>query len=327
MDWQGVIWTTEAALIVLALGAALLAFSLFASRRIETVAPPQGGFLDLDGERLHLLEQGLGPPVVLIHGLSGQMGNFTHSLVERLAAEFRVVAFDRPGSGYSTRARGAAAGMRAQAETLARAIRVLKLDRPVVVGHSLGGALALELALDHPDCVGALALIAPATHAVASPPLVFRPLAIRSPSLRRLFAWTLATPGALAMRSLALKEVFAPELPPRDFAGAGGGLLSMRSRSVENASADMIALDADLKMLPRRYAEIRVPVGVLFGRSDHVLDWRAHGESMKDAILGLEFELIDGGHMLPVTQPDACAAFIRRVAEQVSTQDRPRTSR
>ena len=189
----------------------LIQFSVVAARRIEKAVPPQGGFLDLDGERLHVLDKGVGPPVVMIHGLSGQMGNFTHSLVDRLCKDFRVVAFDRPGSGYSTRSAKSPAGVRAQAETLAKAIGALKLDRPVVVGHSFGGAVALMLALDHPDCVGALALISPATHPVL--PTVFRVLAIRSPLLRRLFAWTLATPGGLLARTWAAKKVFAPEAP------------------------------------------------------------------------------------------------------------------
>jgi pimeloyl-ACP methyl ester carboxylesterase len=312
----------EAALIVLVLGCALLGVSILAARRIERAIPPQGRFLEVDGERLHVLDRGHGPAAVLIHGLSGQMGNFTHSLVERLAGDFRVVAFDRPGSGYSTRSRGAAAGMRAQADTLAKAIRALGLDRPVIVGHSLGGALALTLALDHPDCVGALALIAPATHPAPKAPRVFRALAIRLPVLRRLFAWTVATPAALVARNVATREVFAPESPPPDFASAGGGLLGVRPLNVENASADLIALDEDLKALPRRYGSIRVPIGVLYGRGDHVLDWRVHGEALKQEISGLDLELVEGGgHMLPVTRPGVCAAFIRRIAAKLTVAD------
>src|SRR5271157_1392202 len=139
----------------------LAGFSVIAARRIEKAVPPQGHFLDIDDERLHVLETGAGPPVVMIHGLSGQMGNFTHSLVGRLCGDFRVIAFDRPGSGYSTRSPKADASLRAQAATLAKAIGMLKLECPVLVGHSLGGAVALAIALDHPDCAGVVALISP----------------------------------------------------------------------------------------------------------------------------------------------------------------------
>src|SRR5271166_2877077 len=178
-------------LVALLVVGGLIGFSAGAARLIEKTAPPQGRFLELDGERLHMLDTGAGPPVVMIHGLSGQMGNFTHSLVGRLCGDFRVVAFDRPGSGYSTRSPDADASLRAQAATLAKAIGMLKLERPVLVGHSLGGAVALAIALDHPDCAGVVALISPSTHPVAAPPAVFRGLAIRSTALRRFVAWTL----------------------------------------------------------------------------------------------------------------------------------------
>ena len=75
-------------LAVLLIVGGLAGFSAIAARRIEKAAPPEGGFLDLDGARLHVLDQGAGPPVVMIYGLGGQMGNFTHSLVGRLCARF-----------------------------------------------------------------------------------------------------------------------------------------------------------------------------------------------------------------------------------------------
>ena len=313
-------WIGDSIGILLAFAVATAALSLVAARLIERATPPQGAFLEVDGERLHFLDRGRGPPVVLIHGLSGQIGNFNYALIEPLAQAYRVLAVDRPGSGYSVRRAGSTASIGAQAGIIAKAIRSLGLGRPVVVGHSLGGAVALALALDYPDCVGALALISPATHPVPKPPRAFRALAIRSPSLRRLFAWTLATPGGLMARRLAMREVFGPEAPPPDFAGPGGGLLALRPLNVEAASADLIAAETDLKLMPKRYPSITVPVGVLFGRDDRVLDWRVHGESMRHEIPSLDFQLIDGGHMLPVTQPDVCAAFIQKVAARLKTK-------
>ena len=310
-------WIIEAASTVLVIGGALLGFSVLAGRWIERAVPPQGGFVDVDGERLHVLDRGRGPPVVLIHGLSGQMGHFAHSLVERLTPDFRVVAFDRPSCGYSTAAPG---GIEPQAAVLASAIRAMKLGKPLIVGHSLGGTVALALALGHPDCVGGLALIAPATHPVARAPALFRVLVIRSPLLRRLFAWTAAGPAALVARPVFFRAAFAPETPPVDFGSAGGGLLALRPRNLYATSTELIGSlydDPVIASMPGRYASIRVPTGVLYGRDDHVLDWRVHGEALKQKIAGLDFEIVQGGHMLPVTQPDVCAAFIRRIAAKV----------
>ena len=314
--------TAAVALLVVVLAAAALAaltaFSLLAARMFEQRVPPQGRILDLDGERLHLLDTGGGPALVLIHGLSGQMGNFTHSLVDRLAADFRVIAFDRPGSGYSPRARGAPAGPRAQAAALARAIRALGLKRPVIVGHSFGGAVALALALDQPDCAGALALIAPVTHPVERAPLLFEGLAIRSPLLRLILYWTAATPIALLARNWGAARVFAPEAPAPDFGTAGGALLALRPVNLRAASEDMVAANADLAGMVSRYPSICIPVGVLYGRDDRILDWRMHGERLKEAIPALDLELVPGGHMLPVTAPDVTAAFIRRIGARAA---------
>ena len=130
---------------------------------MERRLPPQGCFIDVDGHRLHYLDLGAGPPIVMIHGLGGQVRNFTHSLTGRLAGRHRLIVVDRPGSGYSSRPRGGAVGLRAQAAILARLVERLELGRPLLVGHSLGGAVALAMALDHPRAVGGLALLAPLT--------------------------------------------------------------------------------------------------------------------------------------------------------------------
>src|SRR5580658_6001980 len=125
-----------AALLVLAGGLAI--FAAWTARRVEKALPPRGHFIEVDGARIHYLDEGSGPPLVLIHGLGGQMHNFTHSLLDRLKHNHRVIILDRPGCGYSTRARKASAALGAQARTIAGLIDKLGLDRPLIVGHSLG---------------------------------------------------------------------------------------------------------------------------------------------------------------------------------------------
>lgn len=313
--WQGLL---EGVAILATLEAVIVALSVLAVWRIERLTPPQGSFLMVEGARLHVLDRGQGPPVVLIHGLGGQIGHFAHSLVARLTNDFRVVAFDRPGSGYSSPIPG---GIPEQAAMLASAIRAMKLGKPLIVGHSLGGAVALAIALDHPDCAGGLALIAPATHPVERAPALFRSLVIRSPLMRRLYAWTVAGPAALVAQRVFFKAAFAPEPAPADFGSAGGGLLALRPGAIFVSSAELVGgLDGDRAMeaMPRRYASLTLPVGVLYAQEDHVLDWRAQGEALKAEIPSLDLELVHGGHMLPVTQPDVCSRFIRRIAARMA---------
>ena len=306
-------------LIVLAvlvlINAGLVAFTAFTARRVEKALPPRGKFLDLDGARIHYLDKGSGAAIVLVHGLGGQMGNFAYGVVEQLTNESRVVVIDRPGSGYSTRASDDAAHLAAQAAYVAAFIRGLGLDRPLLVGHSLGGAIALRVALDHPETISGLALIAPLTHVPPHVPEPFRPLDIDSQLVRRLLAWTVATPMGILRGATVLKQIFSPDPVPPDFPIRGGGILGLRPSSFCNVSADLVAADVDLASMVERYPTIRIPVAILYGTSDNILDYRFHGESMKAKLPQLQLRLVEGaGHMLPVSAPAVTADFIRNSA-------------
>ncbi len=304
-------------------GAGLVGFAWWTTRQIEAAVPPTGRFIDIAGQSIHYTDQGSGPAILFIHGLGGQTRNFPPAVIEPLARSHRVVVFDRPGSGFSTRPYNAAANLRAQAATVAALIERLGLHRPVLVGHSLGGALALTLALEHPDCVGALALIAPLTQSVDASPEPFRGLVVQSPLKRLLIAWTLAVPAAMARGAETLKEVFAPDTIPADYGTTYGGLLGLRPKAFYSASTDLVAAPADLVGLVPRYPTIAVPVGILYGSGDHILDPALHGRRLADAIPGAELELVDGGgHMTPIAQPARTVAFIERVAAKLAPLQR-----
>jgi pimeloyl-ACP methyl ester carboxylesterase len=300
--------------MVLLIATALALFTSYTARRVVKILPPAGNFVDVNGGRIHYIEAGQGPTLLLVHGLGAQSGNFTHSLVERLTSAFHVVVIDRPGSGYSTRPRGAPAGIRVQAGTISGVIEALGLERPVVVGHSLGGAVALALALDHPERVAALALVSPLTQLEETPPPVFKALAIESPVRRWLMTRTVAIPASILRSATVLQSVFAPDPVPRDYATAGGGLLGLRPSSVYATSSDLVAVREDMPALVARYPSMRLPVGILFGRDDHILDYHRHGELTASQIPEARLELVDGGHMLPLTAPDEVAEFVKRMS-------------
>lgn len=296
-------------------GAALSAFSRRTARRIEAAVPMDGQLVDIGGDRIHYVDRGEGPPIVFVHGLSGQMRNFAWLPIEELARHHRVILIDRPGTGYSTRGAQSAANVYAQAEAVVRFCDVLGLEKPVLVGHSLGGAIALAVALNHPRAVSRLALIAPLTHVQTEVPKAFRALVIRSDFIRRLVARTLATPVALATSSAVLKQVFAPEAVPPDFPLRGGGMLSLRPQGFLGASEDLIAVEeaGDLAEMEQRYVQLEVDTDVLFGRDDIVLNWIRHGDALRRRSKRVALKVIDGGHMLPVTAPRATAEWLRAV--------------
>ena len=309
-------------MIAIAIGAGLallivglVLFTALTARQAEALAPPSGRFVEVDGARLHYLDRGSGPVVVLVHGLAGNLRNF-NGLVDKLAATCRVVAVDRPGSGYSTMMSGSHLTLHAQATVIVRFIQRLGLSRPLLVGHSLGGALSLALALDHPDSVRALVLISTLSQVEHAPPAIFKSLDIRSPTLRWLIAWTLMAPLGKLAHQTALKAVFAPEMVPKSFDVDSGGTLGLRPDSFIAASKDMVTVSDELAAMTPRYPSLSIPVDVIFGRQDPILDYRTHGERLVAALPNATLHVIEGGHMIPVTAPDQIANWIRQAAER-----------
>ncbi len=312
--YTGMMWLLALVVLLLAAAAALGLFTLLIVHRVEAALPPNGHFVDVPGARLHVVERGRGPALLLVHGLAGQLRHFTYDLVDRLATQYHVVAVDRPGSGYSVRAPGASAALSAQADVLAALIERLQLDRPMVVGHSMGGAVALALAQRHPERVSGLVLLAPLTHPVQEVPRVFNGLKIARPWVRAAVAWTLAVPVSIALRGALLRMLFDPEAVADDFATRGGGLLTLRPSHFIAACADLVAIPEDLFDMAQRYGAMRLPVSILYGRGDRILDPLAQGAALATKLPGATLALVDGGHMLPITMPERIAQFIREAA-------------
>lgn len=297
---------------VFALG--LAGWSAYVGRKAEEMVPAEGKFAEVPGARLHYVDlnpEAEGPAIVMIHGLMGQLRNFSHSLAGRLAADHRVILVDRPGWGHSS-IEGARPGIVAQAKMIAALIEQLELDRPSLVGHSLGGAVSLALALDRPDLVRGLALIAPLSQVVETVPPAFKGL-LAPPALRPVLAWTVAVPVGLRNGARTAAAIFAPDPVPADFALAGGGALALRPKSYMAGSFELRTVPAEMVTLTARYGAMRVPVAILYGRSDAVLDPGLNGERTAAEIPGATIELIHGGHMLPVTHPAETEAWLRRV--------------
>lgn len=297
----------------------LAGWSAWAGRKAEEMVPVDGRFVDVAGARLHVVELGAkdaeGPAIVLIHGLMGQLRNFSHSLTRHLAQDRRVILVDRPGWGHS-HLTGARPDLAGQARMIAELIETLKLEKPLVVGHSMGGAVALALGVGHPEVPGALALIAPLTQVVENPPAVFRGL-MAPPGVREALAWTIAVPMAVAFGPRNAAAVFAPDPVPADFATAGGGALAARSRSYQMGSFEVrMARDAMRALVPH-YGALRLPVAILYGRGDTVLDPALHGERTAAEIPGATLTLIEGGHMLPVTHPEKTEVWLREVLARI----------
>jgi pimeloyl-ACP methyl ester carboxylesterase len=311
-----IIWSIIAIVLVLVALSAFRTRSM--ARAAERLVPQVGKVVPVQGGSVHYVD--LGPRdaqvLVLIHGLSGQLQHFTYALTDLLDRDFRVIAVDRPGCGYSRRDGPAQASPREQGRMIGEALDSLGVDQVTLVGHSLGGAVALAMALDRPDRTRALALLAPATQPQTEVPEVFRGLVIRTGWLRRFLGATIAVPMAAATAERVLSMVFHPDPATPDFMTRGGAALGLRPSAYVTASEDAVALlDTGAAQAERLGKDLAIPGGVLFGSADAILSPTLHGHAM--TAHGLAFETLQGhGHMIPLTAPDACAEFIRRIAAQ-----------
>lgn len=136
------------------------------------VGKPGGKFVTVAGVRLHYIERGTGPALVLLDGkgLSSTQVELG-SLLARAAEDYRVIAFDRPGFGFSDRPPPTHWSTTQQADLLHDALRALDCEHAIIVGHGRGTLVAMELAELVPDFVRGLVLVAgkyyPSIHALA----------------------------------------------------------------------------------------------------------------------------------------------------------------
>ncbi|MHA6264656.1 alpha/beta fold hydrolase [Arenibacterium sp. CAU 1754] len=308
-----ILWIILVAALVLA--ALLYLWTGSMARQAEKAIPQTGPKQPVNGGSIHYVEMGPenAPPVVLIHGLSGQLQHMTYAISDLLAQDFRVIAIDRPGCGYSDRDSDDLAALDEQARMIWEFLDAKGIERPVLAGHSLGGALSLAMALHDPDKAGALALLAPATQHEDEVAPIFQGLAIESPVMRRMVANTIAIPMGKFMADKVIKAAFYPEPPVSDFLIRAAAVLGMRPKAFVGASADLVMLEDGLPQQSAQYPQLKVPGGILYGDKDALLSCEVHGKPMQ--AFGLQYEELAGrGHMIPMTAPAECADFIRRMA-------------
>lgn len=300
-----------------ATAAALAASALFnraSTALAERRHPPIGRVLDVDGTAVHVLERGRGDPVVLLHGSGSLIQDFvTSGLVDRLAASRRVIVFDRPGYGYTGRPRGMVWTPERQAALLVAACGRLGVDRPVVLGHSWGALVALAWALDHPDRVSRLVLGSgyyyPTARVDALPTAV-----IGMPVIGDMIAHTIAPLQTRLTGPIGNRMIFAPARPTERFLREMPFGLMLRPRQLRATGADSGQMPIAAARLAPRYAELTLPVTVLWGAGDKLVNQSDQSARLRRELPGAEgSEIAGGGHMIHHVRPDIVAdAVLKR---------------
>jgi pimeloyl-ACP methyl ester carboxylesterase len=243
--------------------AALWAYARWLVRRCENLdladAPKPGNIIRLEGVGIHYVDRGQGLPLVLIHGLGGRIYNFRYN-IPVLSEHVRVVALDLKGFGYSERPAAGDYSLTAQARLVGELMERLGISRAAVLGHSMGGAIALRLATTCPDKVDKLILVGSAPPNGMVPPLAASP-ALR-PLLRLGTALVLHQPR---LREEVLRQGFY------DPAFLSSEMLEefRRSASIRGSTNAIASLLNDAALdEPIDLARVSQPVLLLWGEGD-----------------------------------------------------------
>ncbi|MGJ8604034.1 MAG: alpha/beta fold hydrolase [Marivita sp.] len=280
--------------------------------RAEEQFPPQGQFLTVNGTRVHYVTKGDGPDIVLIHGASGNLRDFTFSLVDKLADHYRVTAFDRPGLGYTERVNPDGTTLLEQATLLADASDQLGLQKPMVLGQSYGGAVALAWAVERPNSLSALILLAAASNPWSSDLSLFYKITSSDlGSATVVPALTAFVPNPLVDR--AIEGVFAPQKEPEGYAEHIGAPLTLRRVSMRANAKQRANLLDEITALYTRYDTIRVPTEIVHGDADTTVGLSIHSVPLSQQIKNAQLTVLKGiGHMPHhAAEPDVIAAIDR----------------
>lgn len=299
---------------VSALGLGACVTSMAYTSKVERAYPAEGERLDVGGSTVHVIRQGrAGPVVLMIHGASANAREFDWTLAPRLSGDMRVLMADRPGHGYSQRFDDAET-LGAQARQMAGVLDQLAPgEKAVVVGHSFGGAVALRLALDRPDLVSGLVLLAPVTHDWGDGGTAWYNTLAAPPVIGPMFSQLLPLAGPAQVKG-GIDSVFKPAPAPDGYyENSALGLLFRPSNFRANAR-DMTALKDELAVQSARYPELAMPIVGFSGSQDTVVSPKLHiGRLKKQAAVDLVI-LPDEGHMPHHGEGGAVAEAIRRLA-------------
>lgn len=266
--------------------------------RVQAKYPPIGEIISVNGADVHVLTAGeRGPVVLMIHGASANAREYSYTLAPRLSDMHRVLMVDRPGHGYSERPVDAET-LGVQAAQAAGALEALAPgEKAVIVGHSFGGAVALRLALDHPEKVQGLVLLAPVSHDWGGGGEAWYNSYAGAPIIGPLFTQLVPIVGPAQVKS-GVNGVFSPKQAPDGYYEDSAIALLFRPPEFRANVKDVNALRGEMAAQQDRYPQIKVPVVVFSGAQDTVISPPLHVGKLKAQVDGLQLvRLPDGGHM------------------------------
>lgn len=290
-------------LLAIAAQSAVMAQIEVHSRSIKGSSPSGDTFINVDGIRMHFLIRGKGPAVVLIHGNPGFLQDYSLTVFDSLAKNFETIAFDRPGHGLTPRGNKYSKSLNGQAKLLHDAMTMLGINRPILVGHSFGGTLALIYSLQYPNDISGMVLLAPSAFPYG-PGNILESVIAHVPVLGNLLIRTLR-PLVIHEINAGLSNSFSPAPTPRFYKNLADRIWSSPAR-LKAYIYDSAELRNAVNQLSRRYGEIKTPVTIISGIHDQVVGYQTDAVPLHQAIAGSRLITLTGaGHAIQYENPRA----------------------
>jgi pimeloyl-ACP methyl ester carboxylesterase len=311
---------TIALVVVLALVALAIATQIRA-RAIGAQSPNIGELTDVGGYRLNALHVPAGPkadlpPIVFIHGASGNLRDQAGAFLEPLRGRAELLFVDRPGHGYSERGGPANDTPEGQANAIARLLERKGIERAIIVGHSFGGAITASFGVLHPEKVEGLVFLAAATHPWPGGVDWYYHLA-SAPIIGPIFCHTVALHAGMMRIEAATDHVFAPNPRPQTYLENTGPALVLRPSAFGSNAKDVAGLHAYVTGFAPRYREIARPTVIITGDADEIVLEEIHSKGLARDIAGSELVWIDGlGHKPDYIVTEIVIAALEKIAGQ-----------
>ncbi len=305
-----------AALAILALVTQAGVFAL------QRAYPARGRMIEVAGATLNVVDIGPrdapGPPVAMIHGASSNLEVMRQPLGERLARNHRVILIDRPGHGWSTRARQEDSTPAIQGRMIDEALEKLGVGPAILVVHSWSGALGARMALDHPRRVAGLVMLAPVAYPWRGGVGWYTKL-VAIPVIGPLLAYTITLPLGYFLAGPGARGVFLPQVMPDGFVGNTATALVLRPREFLANARDVVTLRAAVEEQAPRYVDIRVPAVVISGEVDKTVTTNIHSRPFAKAVPNAKLIVLpDVGHMVQNAAPELVISEIETMIGEIA---------
>jgi pimeloyl-ACP methyl ester carboxylesterase len=296
------------AVVVVAALAILALITQIGVLALQRAYPAQGRVIEVAGASLNIVDIGprdaAGPPVVMIHGASSNLEIMRQPLGARLAGKHRVILIDRPGHGWSTRARLDDSTPAIQGRMIDEALEQLGVGRAILVVHSWSGALGARIALDYPQRVAGLVMLAPVAYPWPGGVGWYNKV-VTTPVIGPLLAYTITLPLGFFLTESGSRGVFVPQIMPQDFVSNTATPLLLRPREFLANARDLVTLKAAVAEQAPRYANIAAPVVVITGDVDKTVSTNIHSRPLAAVVPNARLIVLpDVGHMVQNAAPD-----------------------